>query len=246
MMEPKFGRLPKDEAYCASLPQMADFSPSLPDPQSYWSTTDLVAQMTGKTIAELYPIDGNDSFGDCTVAGAAHFITIATAFAGSAVIPQAKDVIDLYWSLGNGGDNGLPLATVLKAWQRGILGGNKIDASCNVNVDAADLKQVKQAVQFLGGAYIGFATTSDTVPQWQAGKPWTVTNARQKGGHCVVVTGFRKDGMWEILTWGGLQLATTEWFLKYVDEVHAVVTPSLSAFDSTTVADIKLRMPSLR
>jgi len=238
------GRLPKDELYCSALPQMADFSPSLPDPQKYWSVTDLVQQICHKSIPQLYPIDGNDRWGDCTVAAASHMITIDSALAGNTVIPSAQDVIALYSRLGNGADNGLPLSTVLKAWQKGILGGHTIQASCNV--DSTNLTHVKQAIQFLGGVYIGFNTTSDTFSQFQAGTPWTVTNGRTRGGHCVVVTGFN-DMLQELtcLTWGQEQRATYDWFNRYVDECHAIVTTANTAFSSTTVADMKARMPSL-
>lgn len=241
------GRLPKDEVYCSALPQLSDFAKKLPDPLSFWSSTDLVKQQTGETsIAKLFPTLGNDKYGDCVVAGGAHMITIHEAFGGKTVIPSEQDVVNLYFHLSGGRDIGLPLTTLLQAWQSGILGGYKILANCNVNVNAKDLKQVKQTIQYFGSAYIGFATTRDTVPQFQSGQPWTVTNSRTAGGHCVVVTDFDDaKGVFKCLTWGGLQTATYEWFDRYVDECHAVVTPQLSAFDSSTVEEIQKLMPSL-
>lgn len=181
---------------------------------------------------------------NCTCAGAAHLLTLQNGLTGSRIVPRSADVVSLYRQLGRGGDNGLPLTTVLQAWMSGILGGQKIVANCNV--DANNLKSVKQAIQYLGGAYIGFATTSQTIPQFQAKQPWTVTNAREEGGHCVVLTGFDDaTKMFDVLTWGGLQKATYAWFEKYCDEVHAVLSDSVAVFDSDTVANIQQAMPSL-
>lgn len=246
MMDLKTGRLPKDVAYCASLPQLDDFTNALPDPLPFWHTTDHVQQLISGDIRSLYPILGNDRYGDCTVAAAAHMITIHEAFGGRQVIATESDVVKLYFKLGNNRDNGLMLSTVLQAWRAGILGGYKIEASCNVNVNAADLKQVKQAIQYMGSVYVGFLTTHDTVPQFQNKQPWTVTGSRTEGGHCVVVTGYDDAKQeFECLTWGGIQRASYAWWRQYVDECHAVVTPQISAFDSSTVAEIQKLMPSL-
>lgn len=240
------GRLPKDERYCSSLPQLDAFANKLPDPLSFWSTTDLVQQQTGKDLRTLFPLNGNDRWGDCTCVAASHLITLHEAFGGRTVIPSEQDVVNLYLKLGNGRDNGLMLSTVLSAWRSGILGGYKIGASCNVNVNTANLKQIKQAVQYMGSVYIGFATTRDTVPQFQAGQPFTVTNSRTAGGHCVAVTGFNdQTRMVELLTWGKRHYGTYEWLLQYCDEGHALLTPQLSAFDNSTVEEIQKLMPSL-
>lgn len=246
MLELKTGRLPLDESqirYCQSLPQLGDYP--LPEPVSQWSCTDLVAQTLDEpSISKLYPINGNDQYGDCTVAGIAHQLTIQNGLIGEKVIPSAQEVINLYFHLSGGADSGLALTDVLKALTKGAFGGQKILADCNV--DPKNWKVVKQAIQYLGGLFIGFPTTSQTVPQFQAGKPWTVTNNRLQGGHAVVASGFDDSkGMLEILTWGGKQLATYEWWEKYVDESHAIVTKSLSVFDNETVANLQKAMPSL-
>lgn len=239
------GRIPLDDAqraYCSSLPQLDNYP--LPAPASQYSgTTSVAEKLNNPSISKLYPINGNDQYGDCTVAGIAHHLTLQNGLVGQTVIPSAQDVINLYFKLSGGRDSGLALSTVLQALTKGAFGQN-ILGDCNV--DPSSMVSVKKGIQYLKGLFIGFNTTSQTVPQFQNGQPWTVTNYREQGGHAVVVTGFDDDkGMFEILTWGGLQLATYEWWDKYVDEAHAIVTTALSTFDNETVANIVKAMPSL-
>ena len=203
-----------------------------------------MSQNLNQPISKLYPIDGNDSLGDCTVAGAAHHITLQAGLVGKTVIPNGSDVVSLYSQLGRGRDNGLELTQVLQAWMSGILGGNKILANCNV--DPSNMNSVKQAIQYLGGVYIGFKTTSQSVSLFQNHQPWTDAGSEDGGGHCVVVTGFDDSTqMLDVLTWGGLQKATYGWWDKYVDECHAILTDDIAVFDSDTVANIQQTMPSL-
>ena len=236
------GRLPKNEKYCASLPQLSQYP--LPAPLSNWSCTDLVSQNLNQPIPTLYPIDSNDRLGDCTVAGAAHHITLQAGLVGKQIVPNDSDVVSLYRQLGHGRDNGLELTQVLQAWMSGILGGNKILANCNV--DPSNMNSVKQAIQYLGGVYIGFKTTSQSVALFQNHQPWTDAGREDGGGHCVVVTGFDDSTqMLDVLTWGNIQKATYGWWDKYVDECHAILTDDIAVFDSDTVANIQQAMPAL-
>lgn len=239
------GRNPKDVAYCSALPNLADFSPQLPEPQKQWSCTDLVAQtLNSKSIGSLFPIMGNDRFGCCVVAGACHMITLHSGLGTppKTSIASSQDVVNQYFALTGGADNGLPLSTMLQKWMKGAF-GHQIRANCSVN--PSNMKAVKQTIQFLGGAFIGFATTGQTVAEFQNGQPWDVTNSREQGGHCVVLTGF-DDEKQELLalTWGGLQRASYAWLERYCDEVHAVISDEITAFDSTTLDVIKAAMPS--
>lgn len=181
---------------------------------------------------------------NCTVAAAAHHITVQAGLMGRQVIPNSSDVVALYRQLGHGRDNGLELTQVLQPWMSGILGGNKILANCNV--DPSNMNSVKQAIQYLGGVYIGFKTTGQSVSLFQNHQPWTDAGRQDGGGHCVVLTGFDDSTqMFDALTWGNIQKATYGWFQKYCDEVHAILTEDIAAFDSDTVANIQQAMPLL-
>lgn len=239
------GRLPKDVRYCSSLPQLSNY-PINAIPEAKWSWTSGVSQALNEpSISKLYPVLGNDRLGDCTVAGIAHQLTVHNGMVGKLWVPSEADVVALYYKLGHNRDAGLPLSTVLNAAMGGILGGQKIVADCNV--DPGNIDQVKKTIQFMGCAYIGFGTTSHSVSDFQQGIPWDDTYRPDGGGHCVVLTGWDDAAQeYELLTWGGLQKATYKWFARYVDEVHAVLTESVSIFDSSTVADMKEAMKSVQ
>src|SRR5271167_4363067 len=63
------------------------------------------------------PIDGNDQFGDCTIAGVAHLISSWDAETKERdPIPDETEVVSEYFNLTGGEDSGLNEADVLKTW----------------------------------------------------------------------------------------------------------------------------------
>lgn len=239
------GRLPKNERYCSSLPQLSNY-PINAVPEAKWSWTSGVSQaLREPSISELYPILGNDRLGDCVVAGGAHQLTLHNGMIGKRFVPSEAEVVALYRKLGHGRDNGLALDTMLQAMMSGVFGGQKIVADCNV--DPNNMDQIKKSIQFLGGVMIGFGTTAHSVSDFQQGIPWDDTYRPDGGAHCVILTGWDDaTSEWELLTWGGLQKGTYRWFKKFCDEVHAILTESVSIFDSSTVDDMKEAMKSVK
>jgi hypothetical protein len=243
------GRLPKNENYCSALPQLSSSGApgtyTLPDPASFWSGSDLVTGLLGgASISSLFPIDGNDTLGNCTVAGVAHGITCQNGPVGKKVIPAAQDVINLYHSLGGRGMSGLQLTTVLSAWRRGILGGHTIAA--DVNIDPGDKKAVRQSIQYLNGTYIGFNTNGRTVYDFQNGLRWTDDGREDGGGHAVWVLDFDdRTGLFRILTWGGIIEADQAWWDRYVDEVHGVVSEETAQFEGLPIDQLKAAMAAM-
>lgn len=239
------GRLPKNERYCSSLPQLSSY-PITAVPESKWSWTSGVAQVLDEpSIGKLYPILGNDRLGDCVVAGGAHQLTLHNGMVGKRFVPTEAAVVSLYGELGHGRDNGLSLDVMLQAMMSGVFGGQKIVADCNV--DPNNMDQIKKTIQFLGGAMIGFGTTIHSVSDFQQGIPWDDADRPDGGSHCVILTGWDDaTQMFDVLTWGGLQKGTYRWFKRFCDEVHAVLTESVSIFDSSTVADMKEAMKSVK
>jgi hypothetical protein len=103
---------------------------------------------------KLFPMDGNDTLGDCTIAGVAHAITTYRALVKKDSIPPTKAVEKLYFHLTGGPDTGLNELDVLNYWrQHGAL-GEKILAY--VKIDPKDHVHVEQAIQIFGGVYLGF------------------------------------------------------------------------------------------
>ncbi|HUY25412.1 MAG TPA: hypothetical protein VMV09_08950, partial [Candidatus Saccharimonadales bacterium] len=119
-----------------------------------------------------YPIDGNDQFGDCTMAGVAHLIAAWDADVNEPdPIPDAQEVVATYFELSGGQDTGLNEANVLQAWRSQGLFGRKIAAYAPV--DPRNIVELHQAVAFYGGCYLGIQCPQSAQQQFASGQPWT-------------------------------------------------------------------------
>ena len=80
----------------------------------------------------LFPMDGNDQYGDCTMAAAAHAITVYNGLTKSNVIMAQADLVKLYFQLAKGVDSGLDEMTVLNFWQSTGIDAQKILAFVSI------------------------------------------------------------------------------------------------------------------
>jgi hypothetical protein len=171
---------------------------------------------------KLFPMDGNDTLGDCTIAGLAHAVTTYRGLIGSKKVIMAKTaVVKLYMHLTGGVDSGLNELDVLNYWQSNVVDGDKIMAY--VSIDPKNHTHVQQAIQLFGGVYIGFQVQQNCVQEFDAHQPWTpgpLTN----DGHAVFAVGYDQNGV-TVLTWGNTQQATWAWWDECVDEAYAILPP---------------------
>jgi hypothetical protein len=180
--------------------------------------------------AATVPMDGNDTLGDCTAAGAAHVETALSGFGqGTAVVPALADVIKFY--SGSTGyvpgkpntDQGGDMATVLKYWNQTGLAGHKIAAF--FAVDPADFDEMRAALYLFGNLYIGFNATQGFERAFDNGTVFDVVKRdRILGGHCVAIHEIIKGGNIKGSTWGGFFEMTPAAWTKWVDEPYAVVS----------------------
>ena len=181
-----------------------------------------VLTVTGGTVANLFPMDGNDTLGDCTIAALAHIITMIYAFLGRTVIPAISDVEALYYQLTGGPDSGLDMLTVCNyIRQSGWLGEKPVLAFAEV--DIKDHYLVQRAISLFGFLYAGFVVPQYCINQFNSGGPWTkgpLTN----DGHCVPLVDYnRSTGLLTALTWGSEVGATEPWFTECVDEAYVLI-----------------------
>lgn len=168
-------------------------------------------------------MDGNDTYGDCTMAGAAHLIAAWDAEVDEHdPVPSATEVVEQYLVLTRGEDTGLVEHTVLNRWYRNGLFRERI---CGyAPVDPRDLTALHQAIAFYGGAYVGVALPESAQSQFGAGKPWTVTPGSPiEGGHCVVFVGYSPHCLYAV-TWGQVVEVTYPWWTAYGDEAWCVLS----------------------
>jgi hypothetical protein len=169
----------------------------------------------------LFPIDGNDTLGDCTIAALAHAETTYHGLVGTEQILSKQAVVKLYLHLTGGLDTGLNELDVLSYWRQHPVSGDKILAY--VSLDPKNHTHVEQAIHLFGGVYLGFQVQESCVQEFEAGQPWT-PGPLTTDGHAVFAVGYDQN-MVTVLTWGNTQQGTWAWWDECVDEAYALLPP---------------------
>ena len=183
----------------------------------------------------LFPMDGNDAVGDCTIAGVAHAITTYRGAVGQKKIMTTKAVLKVYYHLTGGPDTGLVMLDVLNYWRQKKIGGDEILAY--VTIDPKNHDHIKQAIGLFNGVYLGFQVQEQCLQQFDQGQPWTpgkLTN----DGHAVYAVGYDQQGL-ILLTWGKTQRATWAWLDECVDEAYAILPPEAKNLEFAPGFDLK-------
>lgn len=192
-----------------------------PPPPSVNVLTRVYQQLKTTDPTKLFPMDGNDTWGDCTIAALAHAATSYRGLIGAEKIMAKAAVVKLYFHLTGGLDTGLNELDVLNYWRQNAVSGDKILAFASI--DPKNHTHVEQAVQLFGGVYLGFQVQENCVQQFDAHQPWTpgpLTN----DGHAVFAIAYDQNGV-TVLTWGNTQQATWAWWDECVDEAYAILPP---------------------
>ncbi len=215
----RFGKHPPQHDY-RTLRFKDYLKPGLaPPPASLNTLTRVYADIKVNDPTKLFPMDGNDTLGDCTIAGVAHAITTFRALIKKELVPATKAVEKLYFHLTGGPDSGLNELDVLNYWRQNGALGEKILAY--VKIDPKDHVHLEQAIQIFGGVYLGFQVQQNCVQEFDSHKPWTpgpLTN----DGHAVFAVGYDPNGV-TVLTWGNTQQGTWPWWDECVDEAYAIL-----------------------
>jgi len=172
-------------------------------------------------IPELFPMYDNDKLGDCTVAGAAHGVTVYHGMVSQKHIPALSSVVKIYNRLTGGVDSGLYMLDVIRYWRTYGIEDAKIFAYASVN--EKNHVHVKQAINLFGGLLVGFQCQEKVLEEFAANVPWQ-PGKLMNSGHCVYVTGYSETGV-EVLTWGNIQKGTWAWWDACIDESYAILPP---------------------
>jgi hypothetical protein len=215
----KYGKLPvrHDER---SL-MFSTYSAGLPTPPVSTNHLQTVFNnLKTNNIAKLFPMLGNDQYGDCTIAGLAHLITLYNGLIGVKKIPSKSSVLTLYKKLTGGPDTGLNELDVLNYICKNSFDGEKTPNYVTIK-DHTNHLEVKQAISLVGGIYIGMNVQENAETDFDAHKTWT-PGKLTGDDHCVVIVDY-DDTTLTILTWGGLILGTWDWFDCTCDEIHPIL-----------------------
>ncbi len=215
----RFGKHPPKSDY-RTLRLKTYFTSALAAPPASYDVLATVYQKMGiSDPAVLFPMDGNDALGDCTICAMAHAVTIYCALVGKKTIPTKTSVTKLYMHLTGGVDSGLNELDVLGYWRKHSFSGDKIQAFATV--DPKNHTHVQQAIQLFGGVYLGFQVQENCLDQFRAHQPWT-PGPLTHDGHAVYAVGYDASGV-TVLTWGSTQKATWAWWDECVDEAYALL-----------------------
>ena len=188
---------------------------------------------------------GNDQYGDCVWAGAAHETMLWNKEAARTVAFNNTGVLKDYSAVTGfkpndpSTDNGTDMQ-VAASYRRktGVLDGqgkrHKVTAYLALKV--GDIDQLALAIYLFGATGIGIKFPGSAMDQFNAGKPWdVVSNAKIEGGHYIPGVGRDQSGNIVIVTWGKTQLMTPRFFKKYCDEVIAYVSTEAIATGGKTL-----------
>ena len=223
-----FGRKKSTPEQIEKAPKFRTYlTGALPVPTSVSNIAKVYAKLGISDPTVLFPMDGNDTVGDCTCAGAAHKITEVSGMLGVKDIPNVSDILSIYYKLTGGPDTGLSLLDILNYWLNNpILGMNLIGY---VAIDPKNHNDVMIAQELFGGLYIGFNVQENAITDFENGTTWT-PGTLTGDGHCVVMEDSDKNGV-TVLTWGNIQKATWGWNDECVEEIYALI------FDDTLIID---------
>lgn len=170
---------------------------------------------------------GNDTLGDCTIAGSAHVIMGNNGlFHERDRQPSSATVVKQYEQLTGGVDTGLVEADVLREWQRyGLFGGNKLAGYAPI--PPKNFVDLQTAIAYFGGAYIGVQLPASAQLQFGANEPWTyVPGSPIEGGHCVYLCGYDATHF-KCVTWGQLIDVAPTFLSHYMDEAWVLISHEL-------------------
>lgn len=172
---------------------------------------------------------GNDTYGDCGVAGAEHgFMAAASDVHQAEHFPADQQCVNYYLTYTGGQDSGVVLSQFLAyVRQNGYL-GHTVSAYAPVAVQ--DIPTLQFAVDAYDFAYCGITVSQEMLQAFNDGQPWTLDNvlADPEGGHCVPVVAY--DSAWlYIVTWGQIQKVAYSAWHHIADEAWAVLTGELVA-----------------
>ncbi len=215
----KLGKTPaRPDAVKFKFADYADTA-TLPKPPAHFGHETLIGSKAWQML-------GNDSVGDCVLAGAAHETMMWNLEAGKAVSFTDHAVLSDYSAITgyNPADPNTDQGTDMQAaasYRRktGVVdaGGNRHQVAAYLAVKPGDVTELYQAMWLFGAVGIGIQFPGTAMDQFNAGKPWSVVRgAAIEGGHYVPVVARRSHI--ECVTWGQLQGMTVGFFKHYCDE----------------------------
>ena len=198
---------------------------------------------------------GNNDYGDCVWAGAAHETMLWNAAGGKKVVFDDDSVLSDYsavtgFDLTNpqNTDNGTDMHHAAKYRQDvGVVdaSGARHKIGAYLFIDP-NLDHILEAAWLFGICALGIKVPQSAMDQFKANQPWHVAPFFDFGGRSIIgghyVPAVADRGLLQVVTWAKTQPVTTEFVAKYVDVGVVYVSEemmtsgkSLEGFDLVTL-----------
>jgi hypothetical protein len=175
---------------------------------------------------------GNDNYGDCVFAGAAHETKMWCLEAGVDTTFTDECVLADYSALTGfdpsrpDTDQGTDMAQAADYRRKiGILdaAGNRHKIAAYLALEPGDLSHLFYATYLFGAVGIGIEFPVSAMDQFNRGRPWViVSRSRLEGGHYVPIVA-RRERI-DCVTWGRVQPMSGGFYGRYNDESLAYVS----------------------
>lgn len=185
-------------------------------------------------VAKFYGL-GNDVYGNCVWAGAAHEHQVWTVAGGwdRARFTISNTLSDYAAVTGfdktkPDTDNGTDMQAAASYRRKvGVIDSSgvrhRIDAY--VALEVGDLDQLVLAMWLFGAVGVGVQMPRQAMDQFDAGLPWTVPHKPKiDGGHYIPGVGRDAAGNIQFISWGKLHAMTPEFYERFNDETVAYVS----------------------
>jgi hypothetical protein len=195
-----------------------------------------------------YGMFQNDNFSCCTLSGVANLILQMSYNSGKQYQISDDDVLKAYSDITGFDparpetDNGAHLIDVLNYWRQVGIGGNKIAAF--VELDINNLAQIFGALYAFGGIYAG-ADLPKIIEEeplfWDIDDPNFQGDSKPGtwGPHCVVLGAASLQFLGSI-TWGEIQRLTLPFFSNYFFQAFAVLDDLWLSTSGITLSGLDL------
>lgn len=180
---------------------------------------------------------GNDTVGDCTVAGADHEQMLWASEGQKAASFTTANTIGDYSAITGynpndpNSDQGADVRDVLKYRAKtGLVDAKKSrhKIGAYVALQPGNLSHLYAAMYLFGAVGIGIEFPASAMDQFNAGKVWSVVSRSPiEGGHYVPLVARRSHLI--CVTWSQIQPMTTAFYQKYCDEAWVALSPEMLA-----------------
>ena len=183
-----------------------------------------------------FPIDGNDTYGDCMYAAACHGDNTFTGNASTESVFNLQTIISDYLAL-SGGDHGLNEAQITGAWKTGLASTPAATILDVLDIDPTNASLCQLAIQSFGGILFMLSVPDEWISEFSTGCTWTSgagIAADPSNGHGIWWNGVDTTSNYKLQTWG-----TYAWITPAgvaICDPSAFVVFSLRWFNSQGIA----------